>query len=484
MYSLFFDKNYDMIKKISSYLVCKLLKKVLTSYTNLYNEKMPFIAVFGSVGKSSQTQLIGELFRKSDYKVFTTKKNTINGMGMMLGGFDLSFEKGGLFNKIKFILLLIKSILLNKYNLPIKSVIVMEIGFDHQGECDDWRDILTNNLGLAIVTALTDEHNLNYSNELNTLGLDKIMSFIPHEIEIELQNLKTSISTKNVIIEMLKPLEYTNSYIIPTEINKLSNCYYFNNSSVRSTENPEFRYSNNRVYIDEILVDDRFLLPTTFAKTLSIIEKVAKLYNIDKDIVRELIGQLSLPNGRFSKLAGKNSSTIIDSSYNSDPDSVFGFLDSIRQTLINQNSIEYDLIKHNIVLGEMRELGDVGTTKHGQVLDKLIELKKDFPEKIENIILLGIEWDKLNETQKLSRDGNVKKILFHTQVFNNYDKVADIVSFYNNNLRPQSWNWIKGSQNTIFLEVLVENLLANPADKKLLCRQEPRWFEMRKDFEF
>jgi UDP-N-acetylmuramyl pentapeptide synthase len=472
-----------MIKKASNYLVFLLLKKIQDNYKKQYGSKLPFIAVFGSVGKSSQTQLIAELFKKADYKVLSTKKNTINGMGMMLADFDMSFETGNiLLKKIKFTTKIAKSLFTYNEQLPLKSIIVMEIGFDHQGEVESFRDILTNNLDLAIITALTDEHNQNYSKEFDLASFIKIKSFVPDGLELKLESQQLDSTTKNVIVEMLKPLEYTKSYIIPTDINKLSNSYYININDTIETFTPEFSTKSGLSYLDEILIDNNYLLPPTFAKTLSIVQKVGELYSIDKDIIQDLLGHLTLPNGRFSKFKGKLDTTIIDSSYNSDPDSVLGFLDSVSLTLASQNNVQYDIVKHNIILGEMRELGNIAKEKHAIILDKLIELKKNYSDKIENIILLGSEWDKLNETPIISREGEIKKILYKSQVFNNYSKVYDIAIFFETNIRPQSWFWIKGSQNTIFLEYLVESLLLNKSDKSKLCRQEERWFKMRSEY--
>ena len=471
-----------MIRKFSNFLIFRLLVKVMNSYYTKNNKKLSFIGVFGSVGKSSQTQLIAKLFKDSGYNVMATKKNTINGLGMMLSGYDTSFEEGGIFKKFLFVKHIAWTLLTKKYDYQLNSIIVMEIGFDHQGECDEFKDILSNNLDIAVITALTDEHNLNYSNILNELELDLVKRYIPKELYESLSTSDISISTKNVIIEMLKPLKYTKSYFVPSEIDKLSNSYYKGNVIDYEFVNNNFTFKNGFASLDGLNIDSNYILPQTFAKTLSIVDHIAKLYEIKNDVTVNIFQNLSLPNGRFSKFKGISNSTIIDSTYNSDPDSVIGFLDSLKQTLFNQSSSQYDLIKHNIILGEMRELGDVAKIKHEMILDQIIEIKNAYGDRIENIILLGEEWDKANQRETIAIEGNIKKLLYNNFIFNNYQKVGDIIYFYKLNLRPSSWSWIKGSQNTIFLEVLVEYLLEDKSQINKLCRQEQRWFEARKPF--
>jgi UDP-N-acetylmuramyl pentapeptide synthase len=473
-----------MIKKITHSLVNYLLYKTLKNYKNEYNHKLPFIAVFGSVGKSSQTQLIAQLFKKNGYKVLSSKKNTINGLGMLLGDFDMSFEGAfGLIKKIQFVLILIRKVLFFKMDLPFKSAIVMEIGFDHQGEADDFRDILTNNLDIAVVTALTDEHNLNYSQNFDFHTLERISGFLPPELADKIKNSEAKGDTKNVILEMLKPLEYAKHFLVASDIDMLSNDFFEGDKTSSSINSPKFEQKNNKYFLNDIELDDKYLIPPTFAKTLQVVAQIGKIYNLDNESTIALFKDLELPSGRFGRLKGVNNTTIIDSSYNSDPDSVLGFLKSLSIELENQKGGEFDMIKHSIILGEMRELGEIATEKHSLILSHLIVLKNKYMDKIENIILLGAEWLECDEMQVPKLEGNVNIVSFNGTNFNCYSKAGDIARFYEGNVRPLSWFWIKGSQNTIFLEILVEKLLVNPEDKKYLCRQEPRWFQARKNFE-
>jgi UDP-N-acetylmuramyl pentapeptide synthase len=43
--------------------------------------------------------------------------------------------------------------------------------------------------------------------------------------------------------------------------------------------------------------------------------------------------------------------------------------------------------------------------------------------------------------------------------------------------------FVKGSQNTIFLEELIKSILKDPKDSSLLCRQSPYWLKTKKQFQ-
>jgi Mur ligase middle domain len=473
-----------MIRNITQDLVVRLLQKTMRNYSQKYKTKLPMIAVVGSVGKSSQTQLIADLFHRANFKVLSSKKNTINGLGMILGEFDMSFEgKFSIVKKIEFILTILYKLFFYKIELPQKSILVLEVGFDHQGEAEDFKNIFEGNLDTCVITALTDEHNLNYSSTFDTQELRLLKNCIPEELYNKIMTSNSSESTKNVIVEMLKPLQYTKSSYIAFDINKLSNSMYVCKEGGCQVVTSQWISNNESIVFNNMVVDSNYLLPLTFAKTLDIVDRIARDYNLENVIVKDVLAHLSLPKGRFSKLKGKSNTTIIDSSYNSDPDSLIGFLKTLDGTLKDQSTSEFDLIRHNVVLGEMRELGDIATTKHQLILDMLLSIKAKHYDKLESITLLGQEWLKCDDTDVVKSEGHIRLVSYKDVIFKTYLKAGDILRDLQDNIRPLSWFWIKGSQNTIFLEILVEGLLLNDEDKILLCRQEKRWYELRKDFE-
>jgi UDP-N-acetylmuramoyl-tripeptide--D-alanyl-D-alanine ligase len=435
----------------------KLSKEILNKFYK-QNPTLKMIAIFGSVGKSSTTYLVAKLLKNANYNVLTTKKNTINGMGMMLIGKNYGFEGAvGFLNKIKFIRDLFWFKTFGNYNLPAQSILVLEIGFDYQNEAMTFDQVLENRLDIGIVTALTDEHNANYSStNLNSQYIESL--------NFDLSATKhLPIDTQNVILEMLYPLLHAKQTIVPTDYGILSNSLLVNKNKLESS-------------LHGISIGDKYLLPDTFTKTFEIAYQVALMLNINPEIIQTTFLNFNLPPSRFSKLQGIKNTTIIDSSYNSDPDSVLGFLASLKKELAKNT------LNHNLVLGEMRELGQIATQKHQEILDQVIILQNSYQGILEHVCLVGQEWLKLDIDNTKKHDGYINYIVYKGQSFKVFLQSGRVFDYLEPNLRPNSWVWIKGSQNTIFLEILVEQLLANKDDIKLVCRQEPRWFNLRKPY--
>jgi Mur ligase middle domain len=272
----------------SKILVESLLKKFNQAYKQQFNTKLPMIAVFGSVGKSSQTFLLVQLFKRAGYQVLSSKKNTINGLGMLLSGQDYNFEgKLGIFRKIQFVLSLIKANFFLKPKLSPKSILILEVGFDHQNEANDFNQLFTNNLDLAIVTALTDEHNQNYSSlEFDNQVFEDLSSYLPDLTYNSLKNSNLLNDTKNVILEMLKPLEFSKNYILPTALGTLSNEIIISPNQVLS---PNYIYKDNVLLVEGFKSSRQYYLPETFAKTFLVVMEVSKLFKIESNIVEDTI---------------------------------------------------------------------------------------------------------------------------------------------------------------------------------------------------
>jgi ribonuclease HII len=140
--------------------------------------------------------------------------------------------------------------------------------------------------------------------------------------------------------------------------------------------------------------------------------------------------------------------------------------------------------KFYIVLGEMRELGVTATQAHNEVLDNILRLGKQWSHYIENIYLLGNEWVKCDDDGIVKIEDQVNFISYRNQLFKVFKKAGDIKSLLTKEtIKPNSWVWIKGSQNTIFLEILVKHLLNNPEDNNKLCRNTKSWDKLRQKFQ-
>lgn len=280
---------------------------------------------------------------------------------------------------------------------------------------------------------------------------------------------------------------------LPREVNEIgNNTYYIDNSDTGANHMVE---SNFGFDIDQLVVNNDYrvnkdyLLPTTFAKNVAIAVDIAKRFEVEDKTIITALENVSLPPSRFTLLAGINNSTIFDSSYNSDPDSLLGLITTLKMTINRQAGTQNQrpyYIYHNLVLGEMRELGDAqgfAKVKHNMILDKLIELSGEYEGLIDNICLLGSQWLNSDQTPADKSEDNHNLILYKGVIFKVFLKAGDINRYLEDKIRPHSWIWIKGSQNTIFSEIVTEHFLADKFDLAKVARQDQSWRQMRKDYE-
>lgn len=183
--------------------------------------------------------------------------------------------------------------------------------------------------------------------------------------------------------------------------------------------------------------------------------------SVDESILR-LRNYYVLPAGRLSILKGEKKSTIIDSSYNSSPAALLTALNLLKKMNVRGQKI--------VVLGDMRELGEFAPEAHEKAGElafhaaDVIVFVGPFMKKyaLPKVLKLGFPKDRLFSFEKSKGVGEflIEKIL----------KEDDLIL-------------VKGSQNTIFLEQVVYEIMKEKAcAKELLCRQSPYWEEVRRKF--
>jgi UDP-N-acetylmuramyl pentapeptide synthase len=481
-------------------LAKRVYEKVQKIYRRAHGRRMPVILVAGTVGKSSQTLLINNLFEREGWTVFTgtTKEKNLNsptGLIMVLAGFRIDFEGGrAIWKKLNFVLKSLWFWLFESYKLPEKSVLVHEVGYDHQGESSIFRTIFNKGLDVLIVTSATWEHAQGFSSQFNQPVFNKIFPSLPKQWLEHLNNEEYPALLRNTALEQLTLLPLAKSFIIPLSLGQLDNWVLDNlNGSFRSHLVTSERGQDFSLIADGVFTfTSEYLLPESFAKNAYVLGLLADKMKLSQTSVQDTVSSLELPYSRFSLFQGQLGTTLVDSSYNSDPQSLSGFLDLAVQIIQNAKTMEEIeggngrgamAPKHYFVLGEMRELGNLAGQAHEQALDQIIELGQSFGGWVEGVFLIGQEWLACNDDGIIKSHEEVSFITYKKQHFKVYHKVGDLIKLFNpETIRPGSWFWIKGSQNTIFLEALVAHLLAKPEDQQKLCRQGEIWDELRQPY--
>lgn len=174
-----------------------------------------------------------------------------------------------------------------------------------------------------------------------------------------------------------------------------------------------------------------------------------------KQAANSLQNNFKLPAGRSSLIKSINNSYIIDSSYNS---SSTPLIDSLN--LLSKIAPKRKLA----LLGDMRELGQETQTEHEKIAQSI-------KNNCDLVILIGPQMKQF-----------VLPILKQTQleVFW-FEKVNQALPVLKKTLQPNDVLLVKGSQNELFLEYVVEKLMIEKekADS-LLCRRGKYWQTQRK----
>ena len=177
--------------------------------------------------------------------------------------------------------------------------------------------------------------------------------------------------------------------------------------------------------------------------------------------IKSLEENFYLLPGRSTLIEGINNSIIIDSSYNSSLEPTSAALRMLNQVSIRGKKIA--------VLGDMREIGKQEKVDH----KKLAEVAA---KNANEIILVG----PLTAKHTLPK---LKKLKFAKTKLHSFITAREAIETMKKVIKPHDLILIKGSQNTIFLEIIVKAIMAYPEQaKRLLCRQNKYWDKQRRSF--
>ena len=165
--------------------------------------------------------------------------------------------------------------------------------------------------------------------------------------------------------------------------------------------------------------------------------------------------------GRGTILRGKGGATVVDGSYNGGFASITAGLAAVREASAGRPAV--------LMLGDMRELGDETARLHGALVPEILAVAP------QAVVLVGpLTAAHVLPALERALPGRVRHFLSSREA-------GEWVGRELLEKSPQNRIiFVKGSQNTVFLEEAVERLLADPADAQRLCRRGAAWAR-RKD---
>jgi UDP-N-acetylmuramoyl-tripeptide--D-alanyl-D-alanine ligase len=169
----------------------------------------------------------------------------------------------------------------------------------------------------------------------------------------------------------------------------------------------------------------------------------------DQEILSGLKHITSMP-GRMNILSGIKDSVIIDDTYNASPEATILALDTLKKRPEKQKIA---------LLGNMNELGKKSRQYHTEV-GKVCD-----PGWLDLVVTIGPESN--TALAEAARQNGCKVITTN--------RPEEAASAIKKHLGTGAVILAKGSQNGVFAEEAVKQLLADPADQSSLVRQTPDW---------
>lgn len=193
------------------------------------------------------------------------------------------------------------------------------------------------------------------------------------------------------------------------------------------------------------------LVPQEVGLAIAAVVKLCTQMNVQID---PEFKSFTLPPGRSSLLNGIKGSLIIDSTYNAIPDAVRAMLNLFDK---------FPASNKWLVLGDMIELGPAEAGEHERIAKIVATLKLD------RIILIGPRQLKYTAP-------NLAPLLKKPAVLQAFEAPKAALDYLQSEIRGGETLMFKGAR---FLEGVVEQLLADPADASKLCRRQPAWQRRR-----
>lgn len=390
------------------------------------------IVVTGSYGKTTTMSLLEAQLGNKAY--YSHHANSAFGIP-----FNILCLERKTFSIFEWVSLFIKAPVKAFSNIQKEAIYVVEADCDRPGEGKFLAELL--NPDITIWVSCSTTHSANFDKYSIINNFQTVDDAIAYEFGYFLEKTREASIINADFPLILEQIERTKKTVIRFSEKDLK-------SYKVSTDGTEYKIDGNDFEL-------KYILPKAVFFSLAAITKTLEYLGFDLD---PQFRNFQNPSGRSSIFKGKKGVTIIDSSYNASTNAV---VDSI--------NLVADLSKNEkrpvaLLLGDMRELGKEAEKEH----EKVAEL---INEKVNVLYCVG------PLTQKFVIP-NVKSSI-QTHWFKNS---KDAGKYIEENIPKESILLVKGSQNEIFLEEAIKEILLNSDDKEKLCRQDSYWMKIKKSF--
>lgn len=317
------------------------------------------------------------------------------------------------------------------------DVVIVELGTDKPGDIAAFKASL--HPDITVITAVSEEH-MEFFGTLDAVAAEELSV--------------SEFSDKLVLNSDDVALEYISKYI--TDTTKMQTFGYatadYTINAVQDGAGYEMQIVNSS---NNLQLSAYVALPAKHSlKAVAAAAVVANILGVDKDKIQRGMAAVKAPFGRMQLIKGIKNSTIIDDTYNSSPLAVIAALETL---------YEKDAPQKIALLGNMNELGETSQASH-EAIGRLCDYKQ-----LDLVVTLGLDANKYLAPIAESLGCNVKTAKTP------YEAAAMIAE----ELKDGAVVLAKGSQNGVFAEEAVKELLANPDDVDKLVRQSEFWLNKK-----
>lgn len=413
------------------------------------------IGVAGSSGKTSLVNLIAGMLSEKHRCLATSGQNSEIGLPIHILGLDV-----GTNSFFDWIIILLRIPLQLLFYWKSYDVFVAEMGIDSPVEPKNMSYLLKIiKPTIGVVTNVSLEHSVYFEPYINEVNPDvKAQKILALTAEQETMLLTSLDQNGNAIVniddsEIASVLDKIQAHKITISLDKKADLVARNITSDLS------KFSMDVVYQDKTYsLTIAQPLPRHFAYEFLFALGVSLSLQMPlADAIEALQKNFSLPAGRLSFFKGIDNSIIIDSTYNNATlPPILDILDFVKEISGKRRKA--------VILGDMRELGEEAEGMHEAVAQKILET-------VDFAVLIG----------PLSEQF-IAPILEKAKFpYEDFPDVASAKKAILRLIQEGDVILVKGSQNTLFLERIVEMLLENKKDVAKLTRRGEFWDKKRSE---
>ena len=444
--------------------ILKIYYSILAMLARRYLKKTkPYIiGITWSIGKTSSRMIIYQIIQRFSKKhtVYTSNRNFNGEFGMSLSIFCIEDYEVTVLGLLKLLMTAI-----NKAFSPKKKydIIILEYGIDHPWEMEFLLNIAKPHI--AIVTKIDKVHSMQFTSP-------DIIAQEKYKLAFGAQNaVFLNIDDEYSVSGKGKCKVTTFLYSTSGEM-EWSDLQFSNVNFQKDEENIKINFDALYPWDKKINITSNLFGQENYGYVTLWLNVASQcLKDLDKkSLLRRYDGNditldLELQSGRFSVLKWVGDSILIDSTYNASPLSIKKLIENIF-SLRNNIYPDYKII---LALGDMRELGDYTEQEHRQIA-WIISQVGDFA------ILV---W----ESMELYAYDELGKIGFSEEKMASFRSSTEagkrIKEIIEKNGADKFIVLFKWSQNTIFMEEALKQVLADKSEKDKLVRQSEFWMSKK-----